>query len=34
MMRRVADLLPERYRGVYGEETKNQIVVARAASKK
>ena len=34
MMRRVADLLPERYRGVYGEETKNQIVVARATSKK
>ena len=34
MMRRVADLLPERYRGVYGKETKNQIVVTRATSKK
>jgi 1-acyl-sn-glycerol-3-phosphate acyltransferase len=29
MMRRVAELLPERYRGVYGEETAGTIVVAR-----
>ena len=34
MMRKVADLLSERYRGVYGEKTKNQIVVARATSRK